>query len=290
MTEDDLRALAPWLARCQQATQHLDPHPAQALAASLDRPEPAAWSEGRALPPMWHQLYLADLTPSAQLGPDGAPLAGADADGLMPPIPLPQVMWAGADCHWHRPLRLGEAVQRQSRIADLRLKTGRRGPMVFLTWEHQWSQQGQAALTETSRVVFLGPAGADAPATPGAPPAHQRELRWPVDEARLFRFSALTFNSHRIHYDLPYTRDVAGYPALVVHGPLQALLIAESWRHWHPDQPATRIDFRARAPLFLGRFDAPGLHVRTGAPGPDGTRVWTCGSDGQPCMEAVIQS
>lgn len=289
MTEDDLQALAPWLARRRESVQRLDPQPARALAATLDLPAPAEWTEGRALPPLWHQLYLHDLTPSAQLGPDGAPLQDAAGDGLMPPVPLPQLMWAGAEYHWHQPLKLGEVAQRHSRIADMRLKSGRRGAMLFLSWEHQWSQHGQAALTETERVVFLGPDGGGPPPAAEAPaPAWQRELRVPVDEARLFRFSALTFNSHRIHYDLPYARDVAGYPALVVHGPLQALLIAEAWRRWHPEQPLARLSLRARAPLFLGRFDTQRLHVRADAPGPEGTRLWTCGSDGQPCMEATL--
>lgn len=299
MTEDDLQALAPWLAHRSSATQRLDPHPAQALAATLDLPEPAAWTEGRALPPLWHQLYLHDLTPSAQLGPDGSPLPDApDAQdarapanySLMPPIPLPQVMWAGADYHWHAPMVLGEVVQRHSRIADMQLKTGRRGPMVFVSWEHQWSQHGQVALTEIYRAVFLGAESGPAPASATVEaPAWQRERRAPVDEARLFRFSALTFNTHRIHYDLPYARDVAGYPALVVHGPLQALLIAETWRAWHPDQALAHMRLRARTPLFLGRFDAPGVHVRADAPGPEGMRLWTCGRDGQPCMEATLR-
>lgn len=295
MTEDDLQALAPWLARRQSATQRLDPHPARALAATLDLPEPSAWTEGRALPPLWHQLYLHDLTPSAQLGPDGSPLPGVQdtaADSLMPPIPLPRVMWAGADYQWHASLVLGEVVRRHSRIADMQLKTGRRGPMVFVSWEHQWSQHGEVALTEIYRAVFLGAESGNAPApTATAAPSWQRERRVPVDEARLFRFSALTFNTHRIHYDLPYARDVAGYPALVVHGPLQALLIAEAWRHWQPEQPEQpleRMALRARAPLFLGRFDAAGVHVRADAPGPEGTRLWTCGSDGLPCMEATL--
>lgn len=295
MTEDDLQALAPWLARRSQASQRLAVQPARALAATLDLPAPAAWSEGQALPPLWHQLYLHELTPSAQLGEDGAPLRSSDGDGsgdsLMPPIALPQVMWAGADFHWQRPLYLGEVAQRRSRIADMQLKSGRRGPMVFVSWEHQWSQHGRLAFTEIDRAVFLGPdsaAPSSAAAPPPMPPEWAQEWRTPVDEARLFRFSALTFNSHRIHYDLPYARDVAGYPALVVHGPLQALLIAEAWRRWQPGRPLSRLTLRARAPLFLGRFDAQGVHVRAQAPGPEGTRLWTCGSDGQPCMEATL--
>lgn len=298
MTEDDLQALAgPWLARRSQGAQRLAVQPARALAATLDLPHNPAWSEGMALPPLWHQLYLHELTPSAQLGEDGAPLRAAaddgESDSLVPPIPLPQLMWAGADYQWHRPLYLGEVAQRRSRIADMQLKTGRRGPMVFVSWEHQWSQHGQRAFTEVNRAVFLGPeSGAPSGATTPPPaPEWSQEWRAPVDEARLFRFSALTFNSHRIHYDLPYARDVAGYPALVVHGPLQALLIAESWRRWHPDQPLARMTLRARAPLFLGRFDAQGVHVRARAPGPEGTRLfWTCGSDGQPCIEATLQA
>jgi len=294
LTEEELHALAPWFERRHERWQRIDATPAQALAATLDLPDTGQWTAGVPLPPMWQQLYMLDMTPSAGLGDDGSPQQDGGADGLMPPVPLPQVMWAGAEFIWHAPLRVGGELHRRSRLAEMSLKQGRRGPMVFVAWEHLWSQDGALALTELNRGVFLGPESAPASAAPTTEvPKPMRERYWPMDAARLFRFSALTFNSHRIHYDLAYARDVAGYPSLVVHGPLQALLISETSRHWWPERMLRQASYRARAPMFLDHVGPRGLRVCGNSAafdaGADTVQLWTCGDNGLPCMQATLQ-
>ena len=277
MNSPDLDALRPWLDRRDNAAEVLSPVPAQCLAATLDL-DPAA-QPASVLPPLWQWLHFLDRTPSALLASDGSPRTRL----LLPPIDLPQIMWAGAEIEFHQPLRLGEPAARQSRIAEMTGKSGSRGPMVFLTHEHRIEQGGATAIVERSRAVFLGPAGTAA-ATPEPAPTPERERQWPIDESLLFRFSALTFNSHRIHYDLAYTTGVAGYPALVVHGPLQAMLLAETFRQWHPQAVVERLEFRARAPLFCGRPATVGGAAR----GPGRYALWTVSAAGGCSMECLV--
>lgn len=277
-TAPDLTAFQSWLDHRDTATELLSVVPAHGLAATLNLPAASVPSE--ALPPLWHWLHFLDRTPSAQLADDGSPRMRA----LLPPIPLDQIMWAGSEIDFIRPLRLNEAASRQSRILDMTGKSGSRGPMVFLTTEHRVEQRGEVAIVERNRAVFLGAAA------PGAAPAAfsrrsaERDRSWQVDEAVLFRFSALTFNSHRIHYDLPYATQVGGYPALVVHGPLQAILLAETFREWFPDRAVSRIEFRAKGPLFCGES-----LVVCGAPRGHGSyALWTVSPRAECAMECVV--
>ncbi|KRB79913.1 FAS1-like dehydratase domain-containing protein [Noviherbaspirillum sp. Root189] len=278
MTEHELQALQSWVGRSKTAVEVLSPVPASSLAATLSLP--TALHPGDTLPPLWHWLYFPDNTPSDQLGEDGAPRAGA----LMPPVPLEQLMWAGAEFEFLHPLRIGVETSKRSTIADLRFKSGRRGSMVFVTWEHRYEQEGQPAVIERSHAVFLGASDGTA-AVPEAP-VSAGSRSWLVNEAVLFRYSALTFNSHRIHYDRDYTREVGGYPGLVVHGPLQATLLAESYRAWHPERPLAHAVFRARAPLFLGTPVA----VHTGSQEGDTLTMWTQAGSGGLAMEAIFSS
>lgn len=278
MEQIDLEAFRAWTERSESAEETLGPVPALALAATLDLAP--AEAPGATLPPLWHWLHFLDRTPSSRLGDDGAPRDNT----LRPPIPLEQVMWAGSEIDFHAPLALGAPARKTSRIVDMTAKTGSRGPMVFVTVEHRFEQNGQAAITERTRAVFLGAATGAKPAAPEQPRAFERSLEWPMDEARLFRFSALTFNTHRIHYDLAYATQVGGYPGLVVHGPFQALLLAETFRKWHPDARVARIEFRARASLYCG------LPVVVCGAGPQDGRypVWTRTPEGGVAMEATI--
>lgn len=273
----DLEPFRPWMARSESVEETLGPVPALCLAATLNLPsdEPPA-----ALPPLWHWLHFLDRTPSRELGEDGSPRSRP----LRPPIPLEQVMWAGSEIGFEAPLLLGRPARRTSRIVDMVAKTGSRGPMVFLTQEHRIDQESRTAIVERTRAVFLGAAtGTAAPGAPEARPA-ARQRQWPMDEATLFRFSALTFNTHRIHYDLPYATRVGGYPALVVHGPLQALLLAETFREWHPEKTVRSIEFRARASLYCGE------PVTVCAASPEGGRfaLWTRTPAGGAAMECTI--
>ena len=277
-TAPDLTAFQSWLEHRDNATELLSVVPAHGLAATLNLPAASVPSE--ALPPLWHWLHFLDRTPSAQLADDGSPRMRA----LLPPIPLDQIMWAGSEIDFIRPLRLNEAASRQSRILDMTGKSGSRGPMVFLTTEHRVEQRGEVAIVERNRAVFLGAAApVAAPAAFSRRPA-ERDRTWQVDEAVLFRFSALTFNSHRIHYDLPYATQVGGYPALVVHGPLQAILLAETFREWFPDRPVSRIEFRAKGSLFCGEPLVVG-----GAPRGHGSyALWTTSPRAECAMECVV--
>lgn len=280
MIVPDLEALRPWLDRRDSATETLSPVPALALAATLNLP--ADRRPAQSLPPLWHWLHFLDRTPSAQLADDGSPRTRS----LLPPIALDQIMWAGAEVEFHAPLRLNEPTEKVSRILDMTGKTGSRGPMVFLTHEHRIEQGGAVVIVERTKAVFLGAAKAAPAPAPGAAAVReaQRECVWPVDEAVLFRFSALTFNTHRIHYDLPYATRVGGYPGLVVHGPLQAILLAETFREWFPRARVTQMSFRAKAPLFCG----DPVTVRGSARGDAEFSLWTCGASGDSAMECVV--
>ncbi len=273
----DLEPFRSWIGRSESVEETLTPVPALCLAATLNLP---ADRPPEALPPLWHWLHFLDRTPTAQLGEDGSP-----RDRLLrPPIPLEQVMWAGAEIDFEAPLQLGLPARRTSRIADMVAKSGSRGPMVFLTLEHRVEQQGRTAIVERNRAVFLGAAtGAAAPGAVEERPA-ARQRRWPIDEATLFRFSALTFNTHRIHYDLRYATQVGGYPALVVHGPLQALLLAETFREWHPQKTVRSIALRARASLYCGEP----LTVCAGEPVGGRLALWTRTPEGGAAMECTI--
>jgi 3-methylfumaryl-CoA hydratase len=276
MSVIDLQPYQSWLERRDTVTETLAPIPALALAATLDLPEAPAES----LPPLWHWLHFLDRVPSSQLGPDGSP----SRRSLLPPIPLPEVMWAGAETEFVRPLRIGEPAVKTSRLADMVAKTGARGPMVFLTQEHRFEQGGEVALIERTRAVVLGAQTTKPAAAPPEDPPGERSRAWLVDESVLFRFSALTFNSHRIHYDLRYTTEVGGYPGLVVHGPLQAMLLAETFRHWHPQARVTRIAFRAQAPHYCSGK----VEVRGAARGERQYALWTRPPAGGTAMSCVI--
>jgi 3-methylfumaryl-CoA hydratase len=276
MSVIDLQPYQSWLERRDTVSETLAPIPALALAATLDLPEAPAQS----LPPLWHWLHFLDRVPSSQLGPDGSP----SRRSLLPPIPLPEVMWAGAETEFLRPLRIGEPAVKTSRLSDMVAKSGARGPMVFLTQEHRVEQGGELALIERTRAVVLGAQTSKPAAGPPDDPPGERERAWLVDESVLFRFSALTFNSHRIHYDLRYTTEVGGYPGLVVHGPLQAVLLAETFRAWHPQARVTRIAFRAQAPHYCSGQ----VVVRGEARSERQYALWTRPPAGGTAMSCVI--
>ena len=202
---DELRG---WIGRSQTATDVVNVVPARALAATLDLRR--TFEEGDALPPPWHWQYFLSMSPMAEVGPDGHPQRG----GFLPPVPLPRRMWAGSRIEFHRPLRIGDAITRVSRIADVTLKEGRSGTLVFVKVRHEIAGPQGPALTEEHDIVYRDMPKPDDPApSPRSAPAQstwRREIR--PDPVLLFRYSALTFNSHRIHYDHPYVTEVEGLP------------------------------------------------------------------------------
>jgi 3-methylfumaryl-CoA hydratase len=242
----------------REVTELVTPGPAQALAGLLGVPTPA---QGEGLPLLWHWVYLLDRPPQAALGPDGHAARGGIP---VPPGPALRRMFAGGRVSRRGPLRPGAEATRRTWQAGATVKQGRSGPLHFVTVRSEISQGGQVVVAEEQDLVYREPAP-PAPARSGestAPAADGRDRDWlvEVDPVLLFRFSALTYNAHRIHYDREYAR-TEGYPGLVVHGPLQALLMAELARR-EADLPVPcEYSYRLVAPLF----DDQGLIVSAAA-------------------------
>ncbi|MGB3740011.1 MAG: MaoC family dehydratase N-terminal domain-containing protein [Pontixanthobacter sp.] len=216
-----------WIGRQERRTDRIDPALATRWLATFDLPEPA----NGIMPPGIHFCLCTPDAPTAQLGADGHPLRDNGPGGFLPPIPLPRRMWAASAIVFHAPLAIGQTVERISTIASITQKTGNTGPLAFVEIDHATSADGTLAITERQTLVYRDAAAADAPLQPPAPgpdafagDAWDRHRTVTPDARSLFRYSALTFNTHRIHYDAPYARDVERYRGLVVHGPLIASL------------------------------------------------------------------
>jgi len=277
--------LAAWIGRSETLHDTISPTPVVALGATLDHP-PAQVAAGTLLPPLWHWLYFLPMHRQSEIGPDGHARRG----GFLPPVPLPRRMWAGSQFEFRSPVRVGDVVSRQSTIADVRSKTGRTGQLVFVKVRHELRCNGAAepALVEFHDIVYRD---AQQPGDPAPPPqaaptgaAWQRE--WLPDDVLLFRYSALTFNGHRIHYDRRYVTTVEGYPGLVVHGPLIATLLMDLLRRQLPDAVVTSFQFKALRPTF----DGHPMRVN-GQPSADGRtiRLWAQDHEGWLTMEAVAE-
>jgi 3-methylfumaryl-CoA hydratase len=250
-----------------ERTETLLPEPALALGALLGVPVPDL-AGGAGLPLLWHWVYLLDRPAQADLGPDGHPLRGTVAASAQPGR---RRMWAGGQVRSSGPLRCGEPATKRSRVLSTTEKQGRSGPLTFMTLEHQIWQRDRVVIDEQQNIVYrAAPAAPTAPAAPAAPtaegaegaegaeaaPPRPADGEWvlEVSPTLLFRFSALTYNAHRIHYDRGYATQVEGYPGLLTHGPLQALAMAEAARvpRYRVDQPGQRrfFEYRLTAPLF----------------------------------------
>ncbi|MEO8752114.1 MAG: MaoC family dehydratase N-terminal domain-containing protein [Casimicrobiaceae bacterium] len=241
--------LTDWIGRSETVTDTVTPTPYAALSATLDRDaqRPAV---GTLLPALWHWLYFLPLHRQSEIGPDGHAKRG----GFLPPVPLPRRMWAGSQFQFHSPLRVGDALMRTSTIHDVTEKNGRTGPLVFVKVRHEIRRDGEAdvALTEFHDIVYreAPSAGQPTPAPTTAPAVSPWERKWVPDDVLLFRYSALTFNGHRIHYDRRYVTEVEGYPGLIVHGPMLATLLLDLLRHEKPDAVVARYEFKAVRPVF----------------------------------------
>jgi len=268
-----------WIGRSEELTDVLEPARSNALRAALG--DVAARAAGEALPLLHHWLYFWNVQPPAGLGEDGHPAKG----GFLPPVPLPRRMWAGGRLEFVKPLHLGERVTKVSKITGVQEKSGKTGRLVFVTVEHRLCGESGLAIVEEQDLVYREPAAPGSIAAPsGEGPAPQAAWQETVrpDTVLLFRYSALTMNGHRIHYDLPYARDEEAYPALVVHGPLQATLLIDL-AACNMDGPISKFSFRGQQPAFTG---AP-LHV-CGEAGEDGVNVWT-EQDGRKNMVATVE-
>ncbi len=261
-----------WTGRTEQVHDPLSWVQAQAAQAMLDETA-APLVDGDALPLPWHWFHFLPRAPQAALDTDGHPQRG----GFLPPIPYPRRMFAGARMQVHRPLRVGVAAVREGRIGNVVMKSGKSGPLAFVTVAYRYQQDGMLCLEEEQDIVYREPGAAIAapqPAELPAPPAGSWSRTLQPDPRLLFRFSALTFNAHRIHYDRDYAVDVEGYPGLVVHGPLTAVLLLQLVRQ-STARPVVGFSFRGVAPLFDGgpvRLLATPVQdtVSLQAQGPDG--------------------
>ncbi|MSP76212.1 MAG: acyl-CoA dehydrogenase [Rhodospirillaceae bacterium] len=247
MSLDKLKA---WVGRTQATEDLVAPFPVRALAATFDAcdPEPR---NGDPLPPLWHWLYFLDAAPQSKLGPDGH----AERGDFLPPVPLPRRMWAGSRFSFDgEPVRIGDTIGRTSEIKSVEPKSGSTGSMVFVTVKHTISGPRGVSFVEEHDIVYREAARPGEP--PKAPKPAPAEATWTktimADPVLLFRFSALTFNGHRIHYDRPYVTGTEGYPGLIVHGPLLGMLQIELARRANADKIPRSFEFRALSPVFAG--------------------------------------
>lgn len=265
----DLDRLRQWIGRAEEREDVLDPRPLR-LAASI-LPE-AGGAHGDPIGPLRHWFYHLGAEPLDQLGPDGHPARG----GFLPPVGLPKRMWAGGRLDFIAPLRIGERVLRRREVSDIQMKQGQSGPLCFVTTRACFSVAGETRLVEERDLVYRGES-APRPPEPAPERAERRRVITP-SSTLLFRYSALTFNGHRIHYDLDYCRRVERYPHLVVHGPLLATLLADLAAG---EGPLRRFDYRARAPLFADApFEIAGRAEAAGA------TLWAAGPTGGLAMTA----
>ena len=275
--------LKDWTGRSESVDDTVTATPCAALAATLDHPSDRP-APGAPLPALWHWLYFLPLHRQSEIGPDGHARRG----GFMPPVPLPRRMWAGSQFTFHSPIRVGDAVRRVSTIAGVDEKSGRTGPLVFVKVRHEvfCNADTQPALTEFHDIVYREAARPGEPSPPpqAAPAGAVWHREIVPDDVLLFRYSALTFNGHRIHYDRRYVTEVEGYPGLIVHGPLIATLLMDLLRRERPDATVRSFEFRAVRPTFdLHPFSVNGI------PSADGksVRLWAQDHEGWLTMDAT---
>jgi len=260
-------------AKTETVDDVMDPARAAAMQATLGLSGPTL-TAGDVLPPLWHLLYFWTAMPPDRLGHDGHPATG---QGLIPDFGLPHRMWASGDVTFCAPLVLGQPARRTTRLQDVTEKTGRNGPLAFVRLLHEIEQDGRLCLRETQELVYRGPFASARPAPRKAVGVAEHEEAVHFDSVSLFRYSALTFNGHRIHYDLNHATGPEGYDGLVVHGPLLASLLANLGLRRAGS--LARFQFRAVAPLM--HFEPAKLCMA----GPD---LWVEAPDRRLCMTATI--
>ncbi len=259
MTTQDL---ASWIGRKEICDDNIDIGHVRKIALSLDAPAPG---EGDTLPLLWHWALFINALQYDQLGEDGHPKRG----GFLPPADDRNRMWAGGRLEFIQPLRVGIKGQRISTVAAITEKEGRTGKLLFATVRHEYVQGGALCISEEQDIVYREPSPPRLEGSVAAPPA-----QWSVSveptPIKLFRYSAVTFNGHRIHYDHPYVTETEGYPGLVVHGPLIATLMCQGFVKAHPDKVVTSLSYRGLRPLI-----APQPFQVAGALGEEGrARLW----------------
>jgi 3-methylfumaryl-CoA hydratase len=277
----DVDHLRQWIGRTEEKTDIVTAHLVAGLRSALflDVGKP---KEGDAAPFTAHWCLTLPVVPLSEVGPDGHPIRG----GFLPPVPLPRRMWAGGAINITEPLRVGDVVTRTSTIKDLTLKSGSTGILCFVSVDHIFKTPRGVAIRERHDIVYREmPTGGQnaAPAKPpAAPAAAKHSERHLADPVLLFRYSALTFNGHRIHYDRDYVTKVEGYPGLIVHGPLQAALLIELAAKLHGGKPPASFVYRGLQPLFDGsEFSVNASDISSGLD------LWTANDKGEPTMRGT---
>ncbi|MFM9923155.1 MaoC family dehydratase N-terminal domain-containing protein [Variovorax sp. H27-G14] len=288
---DALAQLQAWQGRSETLADDITAAPVRALSATLDRDDPLPQA-GTHLPALWHWLYFLPHHRQSDIGEDGHARRG----GFLPPVPLPRRMWAGGRLAWEagNPLRVGDTVARTSTIVSVTHKAGRTGELVFVLVRHEVRNQHGLALTEEHDIVYRAAAAPEEKAPPPTPApaampgdaAFSRDVA--PDDVLLFRYSALTFNGHRIHYDRRYVTQVEGYPGLIVHGPLIATLLVDLLRRQVPGAQLARFEFRAVRPTFdTAPFRVHGKPTESSAGGSKTFSLWAEDADGWLTMQAT---
>jgi len=281
--DNEINRLSDWIGRSETVEDMAHPTPVVALTATLDHPASPV-KEGSVLPPLWHWLYFLPMHRQSEIGADGHAKRGS----FLPPVPLPRRMWAGSQFEFRSPIRIGDRMSRQSTIADVTTKDGRTGPLVFVKVRHEVRCNGasEPALVEFHDIVYREAQGPNDVVPPplAAPSAAEWRRQIVPDDVLLFRYSALTFNGHRIHYDRRYVTEVEGYPGLIVHGPLIATLLLDLLRRERPDADVAGFRFKAVRPTF----DLNAFQVQ-GQPQADGKtiRLWASDHEGWLTMDAT---
>lgn len=275
--------LKQWVGKSQVERDVIQLAPLKGMTALLDG-STSNIAEGMTLPPLWHWLYFLPSARQSELAADGHPRRG----GFLPPIPLPRRMWAGGRLEFHRPLRAGEEITRRSEIKSVEFKAGRSGQLAFVCVAHEISSPAGTAIYEEHDIVYR-----EKPSAASTPPAQQTGITAAIDfdfrkqhcadPVSLFRYSALTFNGHRIHYDREYVTAREGYPGLIVHGPLLATLLVELFQESKPGTQLEKFEFRALNPVFDGQpFNACGKLTGAGT-----SELWITNHEGTLCMKAT---
>ncbi len=269
-----------WVGREETVSELISAERVAALAATLDLEEKP--TSGDALPPGWHWLFFNPFVPRHGLGADGHPKRG----GFLPPVPLPRRMWAGGRLDYAGALVVGQEAVRTSTIDKVEAKSGRAGKLVFVTVTHRISCAGVACVVEEQDIVYREPAAPGAPAPALTPAPDDAQWSEPVtpDTTLLFRYSALTSNGHRIHYDQQYARTEENYPDLVVHGPLTATLLQNFAGDLRPDARMVRFEFRGVHPLFVSASFT--LQAKVAGEDADTLDLWARGPEGELAMRA----
>lgn len=281
MTAVDMEYLREWIGRTETVTDTVTAAPIKALTATLDRDDPDVALLD--LPPCWHWLYFLPVHRQSEIGVDGHAKRG----GFLPPVPLPRRMWAGSQIEFLSPIREGQHIKRDSRIADLTIKEGRSGVLVFVKVKHDVYADNQLAIVEYHDIVYrdMPAATAPAPVPVPAPESPQWQRSITPDPVLLFRYSALTFNGHRIHYDRSYVTQEEGYPGLIVHGPLIATLLLDLLRSELPDARVRHFFFKAVSPIFdIHTFSVCGRQDNEHQ-----VTLWACTETGHLAMQAQVE-